>query len=160
MKSTIALACMAVFAAAEVDTSTLESVMLKSANDMKERSHLVEKLDTSTGSVFEELVKTLKEMSAELVEIKTKNEKELEELRTKNERQDNIIGALKELYLDINSQQVLEDHFWTNEDGYNVELNKCFDPVTIKAGQSAEFIANAAPPAHNRNWNQYSPNPA
>jgi len=51
-----------------------------------------------------------------------------------------------ELYV-WNDSEVIDDHFWTNEDGYKVEPELCFDMVSITSEQSVEFKANSSTPA-------------
>ena len=51
------------------------------------------------------------------------------------------------MFSGLNKRQVIEDHFWTNEDGYKVETELCFDMVSITSEQSVEFKANSSTPA-------------
>ena len=51
------------------------------------------------------------------------------------------------MFSGLNKRQVIEDHFWTNEDGYKVESELCFDMVSITSEQSVEFKANSSTPA-------------
>ena len=52
------------------------------------------------------------------------------------------------MFSGLNKRQVIEDHFWTNEDGYKVEPMRCFDMVSITSEQTVEFIANSSTPAY------------
>jgi len=42
---------------------------------------------------------------------------------------------------------VIKDYSWTNDDGFKVEAEHCFDMVKITSEQTIEFIANSITPA-------------
>jgi len=43
---------------------------------------------------------------------------------------------------------VIEKNYWTNDDGYKVEPEHCFDMVKITSEQTIEFIANSITPVN------------
>jgi len=43
---------------------------------------------------------------------------------------------------------VIKDYSWTNDDGYKVEPEHCFDMVKITSEQTIEFIANSSTPVN------------
>jgi len=43
---------------------------------------------------------------------------------------------------------VIEKNYWTNDDGYKVEPEHCFDMVKITSEQTIEFFASSSTPAN------------
>jgi len=43
---------------------------------------------------------------------------------------------------------VIDDNVWTNDDGYKVEREHCFDIVSVTSEQTVEFVAYSSTPAN------------
>lgn len=48
---------------------------------------------------------------------------------------------------DTNKSPVIKEYSWTNDDGFKVEDEHCFDMVKIKSEQTIEFNASSSTPA-------------
>jgi hypothetical protein len=53
-----------------------------------------------------------------------------------------------EIFSRLDKMQVKVDHFWTNDDGYKVIPEHCFDTVSITSDQTVRFMAYSSTPAN------------
>ena len=51
--------------------------------------------------------------------------------------------------------QVIDDQFWVNEPGYQIQTSFCFDPIVVYESQTLDFSANFTTDSNNRDESTY-----
>ena len=54
-------------------------------------------------------------------------------------------SAVEDMFSGLNGPP---DHVWTNDDGYKVKPEHCFDIVSVNSEQTVEFVAYSSTPAN------------